>query len=418
MNERTPADLVIRSAAQLLTCQGDAADLIGLIPDGWVAIGGKRIIAVGSASDVSQQVDLSRAKVIDATGRVVMPGFVDCHTHVVFGGSRVDEYAAKLTGIDLEALRRAGKPVGITGTVGATRALSVDELVEQTVPRLAEMLAAGTTTVESKSGYGLTLESELALLRANKQLDSLQPIDIVSTFLGAHAIPPDVPREHFIASVIEEMTPQVAEEGLAEFTDVFCESGYIWNDEAEAILRAGLAHGLKPKIHIDQYEYTGAADFTARLRCTSADHLNYTKPEEMRTLAAAGVVGVAMPGLEFSVAHPRPVDCRAIIESSMTLALATDICPGCWMPSMQLVINLACRLHHISPAEAIRAATLGAALAIDRGDEIGSLEPGKLADLLILDVSQHEDLAYRLGRNAVETVIKRGEIVVERKAGR
>jgi imidazolonepropionase len=280
------------------------------------------------------------------------------------------------------------------------------------------MLYAGTTTFESKSGYGLTLESELALLRANRVLDELLAVDIVSTFMGAHAIPPDVPRERFVASVIEEMTPRVAEEGLAEFTDVFCESGYIWNDESEAILRAGIERGLKPKIHIDQYEYTGAAGFTADLRCVSADHLNFTTPDEMRQLGEVSVVAVAMPGLEFAVAHPRPVDCRAIIESGMTLALATDICPGCWMPSMQLVINLACRLHRLSPAEAIRAATLGAALALDRGNTIGSLEPGKLADVLVLDVNRHEDLAYRLGRNAVQKVIKRGKVVVDREAGR
>lgn len=410
MNERPTVDLVIRNASELLTCRADASDLIGVIPGGSVAIAGEQIVAVGTASEVDAQVDASNAIVIDATGSVVMPGFVDCHTHVVFGGSRVDEYTAKLTGGDLDALRQAGKPVGITGTVGATRELSSDELVEATIPRLTEMLYAGTTTVESKSGYGLTLESELALLRANRELSALLPLDIVSTFMGAHAIPPNVPRDRFIASVTEEMTPRVAEEGLAEFTDVFCESGYIWNDEGEAILRAGIAHGLKPKIHIDQYEYTGATSFAAELRCVSADHLNYTTEAEMRQLADAGVVGVAMPGLEFAVAHPRPVNCRAIIESGMTLALATDICPGCWMPSMQLVINLACRLHQITPAEAIRAATLGAARALDRGTTIGSMEPGKIADVLILDISRHEDLAYRLGRNAVQQVIKRGAV--------
>jgi imidazolonepropionase len=408
------ADLVIHNAAELLTCAADAPDLIGRVTNGWVAVREGQIIATGREFDLTERVELSRARVIDATNRVVMPGFVDCHTHVVFGGSRVDEYTVKLTGSDLDALRRAGKPVGIVGTMTETRALGVDGLVEETLPRLAEMLAAGTTTVESKSGYGLTVESELAMLRVNRELAAKQPMDVVSTFLGAHAIPPDVPREHYVATVIEEMIPRVAAEGLAEFCDVFCESGYLWNDEGEAILRAGLAHGLKPKIHIDQYEHTGAVGFAADVHCVSADHLNYTSPEEMQTLAEAGVVGVAMPGLDFAVAHPLPVDCRAMLDSGMTLALATDICPGAWIPSMQFIINLACRLHRLSPAEAIRAATLGAATAISRADVVGSLEPGKQADLLILDVDRHEDLAYRLGRNAVQTVIKRGEVVVDR----
>lgn len=418
MDARPVADLVIRDAAELLTCRDGSSDLIGRVEGGSVAITGEHILAVGPAGDVERAVDTSRARSIDARGRLVMPGFVDCHTHVVFGGSRVDEYTARLTGQDPEPLRRAGKPVGINGTVDATRSLGVDQLVEQTLPRLAEMLAAGTTTVESKSGYGLTLDSELAMLRANRQLDTAQPIDVVSTFLGAHAIPPDVARERFVASVIEEMTPRVADEGLAEFCDVFCESGYLWNAETEAILLAGIAHGLRPKIHVDQYEHTGAAALTGALGCVSADHLNYTTPDELRSLAAAGVVGVAMPGLDFAVAHPRPVDCRAILASGMTLALATDICPGCWLPSMQLIINLVCRLHRLSPAEAIHASTRGAARAVGRANLIGSLEPGKLADVIIMDVSRHEDLAYRLGRNAVEVVVKRGSVVVEREAGR
>jgi imidazolonepropionase len=371
------------------------------------------VISTGPSAGLLDAVDLTEAVIIDAAGSVVMPGFVDCHTHVVFGGSRVDEYAAKVTGRDLAPLRERGIPVGITGTVAETNALSIEELVQQTLPRLAEMLLAGTTTVESKSGYGLATDAELRMLRANMSLAAAQPVEIVSTFLGAHAFPPGADDEQYVDTVVNEMIPQVASEGLAAFCDVYCDDGYFTPAQSRRVLEAGIAHGLRPKIHLDQYSHTGAAALTADLRCISADHLNDTTPAEIATLAAAGVVGVAMPALDFAVAHPRPVDIRALIDGGMEIALATDCCPGCWLTSMQFVIVLACRLHGLSPAEAIRASTLGAAKAVARGHDLGSLEPGKAADILILDIARHEDLAYRLGRNAVRTVVKGGRVVVE-----
>ena len=414
MGQRIRADLIVENAGELLTCAAGADDFVGRIPRGAVAVAGGRILAVGSAAEVSAAVDRCSARVIDAAGRVVLPGFVDCHTHLVFGGSRVEEYATRLTGGDLADLTRRGIPVGIVGTVEQTRHLEVDSMVAAALPRLAEMLRAGTTTVESKSGYGLTVASELRMLQANRLLGDRQPVDVVSTFLGAHAFPPDSSPERYVDLVVAEMIPRVAEAGLAAFCDVYCDDGYFTVEQSRRILEAGVAAGLRPKIHLDQYAHTGAALLAADLRCASADHLNFTGPGEIRRLADAGVVGVAMPGLDFAVAHPRPVDVRALIDGGMTVALATDLCPGCWLPSMQFVINLACRLHRLSVAEAVRAATLGAALALGVADEVGSLEPGKLADLLILDVERHEDLAYRLGRNAVETVVKRGQVVVER----
>jgi imidazolonepropionase len=407
-------DLIIEHAAELLTCAPDAPDQIGRIPGGSVAISGERIVAVGSAADVAGAVDRAGAWVIDARDKLVMPGFVDSHTHVVFGGSRVDEYAAKLTGQDVDKLARQGVPVGITGTVAETRRLSEEELLAQSLARVREMLAAGTTTIESKSGYGLSTEAEMKMLAVNRRLAAEQPAEIVSTFLGAHALPPDVPRERYVRDVIEEMIPRVAAGGLAEFCDVFCEEGYFTLDESRGVLEAGLRHGLKPKIHLDQYSVSGAADLSADLGAVSADHLNFTPPEQLRRLADAGVTAVAMPAIDFTVAHPRPIDIRGLLDAGMQVALATDICPGCWLPSMQLLIALACRIHAISPAEAVRAATLGGAQALGRADRIGSLEPGKQADILILDIPRHEDLAYRLSRNAVETVVKRGRIVVER----
>lgn len=414
MSESAAPNLLIEHAAELLTMRSDAPDRIGRVVGGSVLIAGEHIVAEGDAAEVERRVDRRTCQVIDARGKVVMPGFVDCHTHLIFGGSRVEEYAAKVAGLGTAPLAKAGIPVGITGTMSATRALSVEQLVEQARPRLAEMLSMGTTTVESKSGYGLTTESELRMLRANRELARLQPIEIASTFLGAHALPPDQPRERYVRSVVEEMIPLVAEEGLAEFCDAFCEEGYFTLEETRQVLEAGRAHGLRPKLHLDQYSHTGAARLAAELPCVSVDHLNFTPAHEVRLLAEAGVVGVVMAAIDFAVAHPRPIAARELLAEGLTLGIATDLCPGCWLTSMQFVIALACRLQGMPVTEAIRAATLGGAMAIGRQDRIGSLEPGKQADLLILDVERHEELAYRLGRNAVETVVKRGRIIVER----
>ena len=259
MSRTSPQHLLIEHAAELLTVAPDATDRVGRVVDGSVLIAGDRIVVASEADEIEKQVDRANCRVVDARGKVVMPGFVDCHTHLIFGGSRVEEYAAKIAGRDVSEVARAGVPVGITGTMAATRALSVEQLVEQALPRMAEMLRMGTTTVESKSGYGLSVESELRMLWASRELARLQPIDIASTFLGAHALPPDQPREHYVRSIIEEMIPQVAQEGLAEFCDAFCEEGYFTLAETRDVLESGLAHGLKPKLHLDQYHYSGAA---------------------------------------------------------------------------------------------------------------------------------------------------------------
>ncbi|MCO5177774.1 MAG: imidazolonepropionase, partial [Thermomicrobiales bacterium] len=320
---------------------------------------------------------------------------------------------AKIIGADLEALRATGAPVGIVGSVAAVHELGVEGLVRETLPRIEEMLLAGTTTIESKSGYGLTTDSELAMLRVNRELASRASVDIVSTFLGAHAVPHGSSRADYVDLVVNEMIPRVADEQLAEFCDVYCEPGYFEPDDTERILEAGLAAGLRPKVHVDQYSHTGAINTVARLRCVSADHLNYTTEAEMRRLAEAGVVGVLMPSIDFAVDHPRLADGRSMLDAGMTIALATDICPGGWMPSMQLAIALGCRYYRLSPAEAILAATIGAAAAVDRAGVVGSLTVGKQADVLVLDIERHEDLAYRFGRNAVRTVVKNGAVVVD-----
>jgi imidazolonepropionase len=411
---RPRADRVIRDAAQLLTCAGPAPYDAGIIEHGWLAIAGETIVAVGDRATVEAAVDCSGADVVDASGCVVTPGFVDSHTHLVFGGSRVDEYAAKMTESDLDVLRRRGIQTGILATVARTRAASLDELVEQSGARLRQMLRAGTTTVESKSGYGLSTDTELTLLRANRALDEQSPVDVLSTFLGAHGFPTEVPRAAYLRTVVDEMIPLVAQEGLAEFADVWCDDGYYTQDESRLILETARAAGMEPKIHTDAYSYVGGSDLAAEMRMVSADHLNYTPQELVPRLAESGVVGVIMPALDFAVGHARPFDARALIDGGMTVALATDLCPGCWAGSLQFVMALACRVYRMSPQEALWAATRGGAHALGLGHDRGSLEAGKLADIQIWDVPVFEHAIYRLGGNVVSRVLKRGTIVVDR----
>ncbi|MGH3422946.1 MAG: amidohydrolase family protein, partial [Streptosporangiaceae bacterium] len=330
------------------------------------------------------------------------------HTHVVFGGSRVREYAARVA----RSRPPAHAPVGILGTTLATRSATPAELVGQAGARVAEMLDHGTTTIESKSGYGLEREAELRILEANIALGQAFPVDIVSTYLGAHAFPPGRDPAMYVDDVVE-LIPVVAERGLAEFCDVYCDDGYFDLAQTRRILEAALAHGLRPKLHLDAYSHTGAAAVAIELGAVSVDHLNLTTAAELHALGAAGIVGVYMPCLDFAAAHPRPLNPRSVVAAGMELALATDICPGCWTTSMQLAVAMGCRAGGLSVGQALRAATHGAALSLGRAGRIGSLGDGMQADLLVLDVPSHEDIAYRLGRNSVTTVIKNGIVLKE-----
>jgi imidazolonepropionase len=395
--------VLIRNAAELLTCARNAPDLIGRSEGGTVLVHDGRISAVGSLENAVAET------VVDARGKVVMPGFVDCHTHVVFGGSRVAEYAAGLVGQSPPE----GAPVGILGTAAATQALNSDRLVTEAQPRVLEMLAHGTTTLESKSGYGLSAEAEIAILAANRLLEEHCPVTIASTYLGAHALPPNVGRDNYVNQVIATMT-RVAAEDLADFCDVYCDDGYFTVEETRRILEAGCEHGLRPKLHLDAYSKTGAAAVACDLEAVSVDHLNYTTLKELEQLGAAGATAVVMPALELAVKHPRPVKPGMLFEAGIRVAIATDMSPACWVASMQLVVQLAC-LAGMSVAQALRAATFGAACALSLDDEVGSLEVGKRGDILVLDASRHEDIAYRIGHNAVACVVKDGQIVVDRR---
>lgn len=305
-----------------------------------------------------------------------------------------------------------GAAVGIMGTTALTRAATVAELVEQTGARVQHMLVSGTITCESKSGYGLDPAAELRILTANRRLDQLVDTDVVSTYLGAHAIPPDVPADAYVDTVVAQI-PEVAVAGLAEFCDVYCDTGYFDLRQTRRILQAGLANGLAPKLHLDAYSHTGAAELAVELGAVSVDHLNFTPERELALLAEVGVVGVYMPCLDYAAAHPRPVQARALVRAGMEIALATDNCPGCWVTDMQLVIAMACRSGGLSVAQAVRAATHGAARSLGRAQTTGSLVPGYQADLVVLDHPSHERLAYQLGRNAVTTVVKSGRVVKE-----
>ena len=409
MTAKPTVDLLVTGASELLTCAADAPDRIGRIPDGAVAIAGERIVAVGTSAELRRR--WPEAPVLDAGGGVVMPGFVDSHTHVVYAGSRVDEYVTKAAGGDLDVVRRAGKPVGIVGTVAGTREASEEELIAEALPRVREMVRNGITTIESKSGYGLTTESELKMLRAGLALAHLAPVDIVSTFLGAHAIPPgETDADRYVDEIVNEMIPAVRAQDLAVFCDAYCEEGYFDVAQTGRILDAAAGAGMKIKLHLDQYTHTGAAALLPP-GTVSVDHLNYTTDAELASLAERGIVAVAMPGIDYMTAHPDPVDIPRLLAAGLDVALATDCCPGGPITSMALIIGLAVRTHRMPVAEAIRAATLGGAKALARDDRFGSLEAGKQADLLVLDVSRYEDIAYLLGHNPVRTVVKRGRVI-------
>ncbi|MDR7523591.1 MAG: imidazolonepropionase [Armatimonadota bacterium] len=414
-------DLLVEHAAELLTLAGDgdrprtgaALRELGLIRDGAVAAADGQIVACGPTDAVRDQVRPGPgATVIDASGRVVLPGFVDPHTHLVFAGWRAHEFEMRLEGATYLEIAAAGG--GILSTVAATRAADEDTLVRLGAARLDWMLACGTTTAEVKSGYGLSLEDELKQLRAIHRLSASHAVDLVPTVLAAHATPPEYAGDPdaYVSLVIREILPAVAEEGLAEFCDAFCDVGAFTIAQGRAVLEAGAELGLVPKLHADEFADTGGARLAAEVGAISADHLLHAADDGLAAMAQAGVIAVLLPATAFFLGLPY-APARRIIDLGVPVALATDFNPGTaptW--SMAAVVALACAGMKLTPAEAITAATINAAWAIDLAEEVGSLEPGKVADFVILNIPDHRGLAMHLGAPLVHQVIKRGQPVV------
>ena len=406
------ADLLERNAGQLLTLDAPAprrcagmSDL-GLVRGGAVATGGGRILAAGPERAVHARYEAEEE--LDAGGRVVMPAFVDPHTHVIYAGDRIDEFEQRLRGATYQEIMAAGG--GILSTVRATRAASDDEILSQTRARLRRMLVHGTVAAEVKTGYGLDVESELRLLRLIRALAESQPVRLVPTFLGAHAVPAEYEgRADAYVDLVEAMVPQVA--GLAEYCDVFCDEGAFTLAQAARILRRARELGLGLRVHADEFAPLGAVRLAAELGAASADHLMVTSEADRARLAASGVAAVLLPATGFGLAKGKYADGRAWVDAGAIVALATDCNPGTAPnESMPFTIALACRMLRLSPAEAVVASTLNAAYALGRASEVGSLVPGKSADLLILDAEDYRELAYRFGSNPVQTVMVAGRV--------
>ena len=411
--EKIKADLMLINCSSLLTCRDGAEDMVGKVDNGWVAVKDGKIAAAGSKEEVQGKCFSDDKDVIDCSGKVVLPGFVDAHTHLVFGGSRSKEYAAGMTKGGKEKFIAAGNKTGINATIDMTRDAEEEVLYRAAEVRIQQMMNTGTTTVESKSGYGLTTPSEIKLLEINEKLNEDLPVDIVSTFLGAHGWPDHMDKEEYLKILVDEMIPAVAEKNLAEFCDIWCDDGHYTAEESKLVLECAEKHGMRPKIHTDAYSYVGGSDLGIDMNMVSVDHLNYTPESVMKKLAESKIPGVLLPATDFAVKHPVPFDAEKMVEAGMILALGTNCCPGAWNTSMQIVIMLVCREHGINVETAIKAATLGGAKALALDGDRGSLEAGKLADIQIWNTEDYEDVIYKLGINQVEKVIKRGKIIVD-----
>jgi imidazolonepropionase len=415
-------DIIIVNANQVITMDssyglpriGDEMSQLGILSDAAIAIQGGKILFVGKYSNLHTKCSINEnTLIIDASDQIVTPGFVDPHTHLIFDGTREDELDMKLAGKTyLEILESGG---GILKTVRATRNASLEKLVQNGKKILDKMLEYGTTTVEVKSGYGLDVENEVKLLRAAKILNEEHPIDIIPTFLGAHAVPPEFEgrTDDYINLIITEMIPQITEEHLAEFCDVFCEKGIFSINQTKRILEAAVAFGLKPQIHIDEIEDSNGALLAAELKAVQTGHLLKSNDKGLKAMAENRIIATLLPATPFCLMMKSYAPARKMIQFKIPIAVATDLSPNSWTESMQMIIALSCYNMKLTPAEAVTAATINAACAVNRQHDIGSIELGKQADIVIFDIPSFKFLPYRFGVNMVSKVIKKGVVVVD-----
>jgi len=414
------ADIIIKNIGELLTLQGPAKprtgekemNELGIIREGAIAISSDKIIAIGSEKEITTK--YSAEVNIDAENKVVMPGFVDPHTHPVFVNTRENEFEMRIKGKSYVEISQSGG--GIRSSIESVRRASKDELFDLSLRRIIRMIANGTTTLEAKSGYGLSTASELKMLYVIRKLNEELPVDIIPTFLGAHEFPPEYKnkREEYIRILKEEMLPQVKTEKLAVYCDIFTEKHVYDITQSRDILLRAKELGFKIRMHADEIEPIGGAELAAEMGAVSADHLGATSDEGIISMRNAGVIATLLPGTIFSLGMKNYARAREMISAKLPVALATDYNPGsCNCDNMQMIITLATLQMKMTVAEAIVASTINAAYALESGDEIGSLEVGKKADILIMNMPSYKYLPYHFGANNVKTVIKNGKIIKE-----
>ncbi|MDI3503954.1 MAG: imidazolonepropionase [Candidatus Cloacimonadota bacterium] len=411
------ADTIIINIGQLTTMQsrnqpktGSQMKEVGLMKSAGIAIKDGRILDLGGAQEIAAK--YSWLERIDAQGRILTPGFVDSHTHPVFVHTREDEFALRLAGKSYVEISQAGG--GIRSSITATRAASVDQLVEYSLPRIKRMMALGTTTLEAKSGYGLDTKSELKQLQAIQRLNEVLPIDIVATFMGAHEFPPEYKDDHqgYIQLLINEMLPAVKDQGIAEFCDIFTEAHVYSISESRQVLQAAKELGFKLKMHADEIEAIGGAELAAELGCISADHLGAASDAGINALKTAGVIPTLLPATLFSLAAKKYARGREMIDGDLPVAIATDFNPGsCNCDSLPFTMSLACLNMGLTPLEALSAVTINAACALDQQKQVGSLEIGKQADIIFWDIPSLNFIPYHLGSSHIDRVFKNGKLI-------
>jgi imidazolonepropionase len=411
--------LLITGASQLLTLRGrgprrgKALSNLGIVKDGALLVRDGLIAAVGPRAKIEALPEAKTAEKMDLVGRVVLPGFVDSHTHLIHAASRAEEYELKIAGASYEEIARKGG--GILNSVKKLRAATSEELEKRALTALKQFAACGTTTVEAKSGYGLSVESELKILFLHSELQGKQPLEIVSTFLGAHVVPEEFRArgaERYISVVLEPLLREVGKSRLAEFCDVFCDRGAFTLAQTRQILEEGKRHGLTPRVHAEQLTRTGATQLAAKLGAASCDHLEQVNTSDIAVLAKSNTVATLLPGCDFHLGLKQFAPARKLIEAGAIVALATDYNPGTSPTlSMPMILSLACTQLRMTPAQAITAATINAAYALRREKRIGSLEVGKLADLAVFEVADYREIPYYFGVNTCWMTMKRGVVV-------